>query len=379
MSTSTFSYAQAAKGQLPAQSVTSQQSSNHSQTPSVTGNPNRDTNTTNVSTRDPSVAISASSHDIDSSRSARSTSVKPDDSQLNGTEITQDETNTVTSVTESVSSTKTGADQPSVDDGFKGTETRGRSTNTSSDASEQDEGKKGRKSKKSKSAEKGTEAGEEVEKAALPAKVELSEAPLPSVNIWVQRQREQAAKAKAIDQSTSSSISSAQIGTDSKTRPSHSESGEGSKISTNGKQGPKRDGESSRNNNNHGPKRTAPRGARTQDKELDTNFVATNPASWPTPETAAVNLKTQPQAQSEKLEKEDKEDSKTVKPKQKNEWVKMQNFVPSVKFETPINRGPRTGARTGAPRGGRDTTGNHQSAVSSNGKSLSFLLFLCDF
>ena len=375
MSTSTFSYAQAAKRQLPTQTVTSQQSPDHSQTPSVSGNPNRDTNTTNASTRAPSVAVSISSHDNDDSRSARSTSANPEASQMNGAETIQDDTTTATSVAGSVGSSKVAAEQAPVDEGFKTTETRGRPINASSDVGEQDEAKRGRKPKKSKSVDKDTEAEQEAEKAAPLPKVELSDAPLPSVNVWVQRQ--QTAKAKAVDQSAGSGINSTQT-SESKTRPTLSETGEGTKTSSNGKQGPKRDGEPTRSNTNHWSKRTAPRGARAQEKEPDTTLVANNPASWPTPETAAVNLKAQPQPQSEKpeKEKEPKEEGSAAKPKGKNEWVKLPDFVPTVKFETPIhmNRGPRGGGRPNGSRSGRDATGNHQTTVSSNGKVLLSLL-----
>ncbi len=367
MSTSIFSYAQAAKGQLAAQAATSQQSPNQSQTPSVAGNTSRDANNnTNASTRAPSVAVSTSSNDIDSSRTARSPSAKPEASRLDVTEVKQDETNTAISVAGSVDSSKVGADLQSVDGVPKSTEPQGRSINTGSDAGEHYEGKKGRKPKKGKTAEKDVEAGQEAEKEGLPPKVELSEAPLPSVNVWVQRQ--QAAKAKAVDQPASSSVNPTQTSTDSRIRSSHSEAVEGNRVPFNGKQGSKRDGEPSRNNTNQGPKKAAPRGARAQEKESDANLLANNPASWPTPETAAVNLKIQPQPQPEKPEKEDREDVSAAKPKQKKEWVQLPNFVPTVKFETALpSRGLRGGRASGS-RGGRDATGSHPATANSTGK-----------
>ncbi|KAI1121595.1 hypothetical protein F5Y10DRAFT_98100 [Nemania abortiva] len=359
MSTTAFSYAQAAKGQLAAQAAPSQQNPNQSQTPSVTGNQARDANATNASTRAPSIAMStSSSNDIDSSRSARSTSAKPDTPRLNGAEVSQDDANTAASVAGSISSSKIGADLSSVDSVTKNTEPRGRSINSGSDASEHYEGKKGRKTKKAKSAEKDSEAGQEPEKEGPPPKVELSEAPLPSVNFWVQRQQ-QAAKAKVVDQSANPRAIPALTPTDSKVRSSHTESVDGVRVSFSGKQGSKKDSEPPRNGGNQGIKKAAPRGARAQEKESETNLLANNPASWPTPETAAVNLKAQPQAQPEKLEKEEREDVGTTKPKQKEKWVHLPNFVPTVKFETALpSRGPR-GGRVGGSRGGRDATANH--------------------
>ncbi|KAI1349596.1 hypothetical protein F5Y01DRAFT_316572 [Xylaria sp. FL0043] len=367
MATSVFSYAQAAKGQSAVQAATSQQSPNQSQTPSVTGNSSRDANSTNPAARTPSVAVSTSSNDIDSSRSAPSTSAKPEVSRLDGAEVNQDDASTAISVAGSVGSSKTGPDPPSVDGVSKNTESRGRSIHTGSDAGEQNENKKGRKTKKGKSSEKDAEAGQEAEKEGPLPKVELYEAPLPIVNVWVQRQ--QAAKAKIVDQSAGTSAESIQTPLDSKTRSSHNEAVEGNRAPFNGKHGSRRDGEPSRHHTSQGGKRAAPRGARSQEKESDVNLLTNNPASWPTPETAAVNLKTQPPAQPEKLEKEDKEDGGAAKPKHKKEWVQLPNFVPSVKFETALpNRGIR-GGRAGGSRGGRDAAGNHQAIASSTDRT----------
>lgn len=373
MSASTFSYAQAAKGQLAAQAVTSQQSPSQSQTPSVSGNQTRDTNITDASTRASSIAVSTSSNDIDSSRAARSTSAKPEVPLPNGTEANQDDTNAAASVAGSVNSSKIGGDLSSGDGPTKSTEPRGRSINASPDTSEHFGSKRGRKTKKGKSSEKDSEAGQESEKEGPPPRVELSEAPLPSVNFWVQRQQ-QAAKSKTVDQLASPGAIPARTSTDTRARPSsHTEAMEGNRVPLNGKLGSKRDGEPSRNGSNHGPKRTAARGARAQEKESETNLLASNSASWPTPETAAVNLKAQSQAQQEKLEKEEKDDAGAAKPKQKKEWVQLPNFVPTVKFETALpGRGPR-GGRIGGSRGGRDVATSHHTTTSSTGKALFIL------
>lgn len=309
--------------------------------------------------------MSTSSNDIDSSRAAGSTSAKPEVPLPNGTEAIQDDTNAAASVAGSISSSKTGGDLSSAGGPVKSTEPRGRSINTSADTSEQFEGKKGRKTKKGKSSEKDSEAGQEPEKEGPPPKVELFEAPLPSVNVWVQRQQ-QAAKAKTVDQLANPGAIPARTSTDVRARSSHIDAPEGNRVSLNGKPGAKRDGEPSRNGSNHGPKRTAARGARAQEKESETNLLASNSASWPTPETAAVNMKAQPQAQQDKSEKEEKDDGGAAKPKQKKEWVQLPNFVPTVKFETALpGRGPR-GGRIGGSRGGRDVAAAHHHTTASS-------------
>jgi la-related protein 1 len=356
----TFSYAQAAKGQLAIQPAASQPSPSQSQPPSVDSSQNRDANNTNASTRAPSIAVSATSNDIDSSRSARSNSIKPDAARFNGSDGNQDDTNTTASVAGSLSSSRLGADHSSVDGAARNIESRGRSTNTDSDAAEYHDGKKGRKPKKTKPAENDLEAGQELGKEGLPLKVELSEAPIPTVNIWVQRQEAQKAKtADQISHTAGMGSNSTQPSTDYKPHSTHSKVLDSNKVPHNGKSSSKKDGEPSRSGPNQGPKRAGPRGARAQEKEIETNLLANNPVSWPTPQTAAGNLKTQPPAQPEKHEKEDKDDAGTAKPKK---WVQLPNFVHTVKFETTLpGRGPR-GGRVGGSRGGRDVAaGNHNT------------------
>ncbi|KAI1175403.1 hypothetical protein F4777DRAFT_333593 [Nemania sp. FL0916] len=362
MSTSTFSYAQAAKGQLATQAATSQPTSNNSQTPSLTDTQNYDVSITNTGTRDPSIAISTSSNEVDSSHSARSTSAKADTPRPNSVEPNQDDAKTAAPATGSTSSSKVGGSSSSVDGGANAVEARGRSTSTRSDAGEHLDSNKEKKTRKTKSAGKESDLEKEPEKDGPPPKVELSEAPVPSVNIWVQRQQ-QAAKAKIVDQPPINGVTPAQSSGDSKARSSQVEATEGNKFAVNGRHGSRKDSELLRHGGNQGPKRVGPRGTRAQEKESDTSLLVNNSASWPTPETAAVNLKQQPPVQSEKLEKEEKDDSGTSKPKQKKEWVHLPNFVPTVKFETALpSRGPR-GGRVGGSRGGRDAAvGPHASA-----------------
>ena len=118
-----------------------------------------------------------------------------------------------------------------------------------------------------------------------------------------------------------------------------------------------------RNNNDQTYRRPAPRGSRANEKEtkpaVDTLPSVGNPASWPTPETAAVEVKSQTQA--EKSDKDEKEDPALGKPRQK--WVQIP-FVPSVSFNTPLptRGGPRGGGRAGTTRGGREgTSRGHQN------------------
>jgi len=364
-SSATFSYAQAAKGHLATQPAASLPTPTQSQASSVTGSQSRDANTS-TGTRDPSVAVSTTSNEIDSSRSVRSNSAKPEARGSNDADTNKDERNTSASVAGSIDSSKFSAEQSSVDGAAKRTESRGRSTNAGSDAAEQHDGKKSKKPKKGKSTEKDSDVEIESVKEGPPPKVELSEAPVPTVNPWHLRQ--QAQKAKAVEQgshATGTGAPSSQTSSESKVRSSHGEAAEGTKLPVNGKHGSRRDADFSQNG---GPKRSGPRGARGQEKQTETTLAASNPASWPTPDTATNNSKTQQQTIPEKPEKAEKDDGVASKPKQKEKWVQLENFVPTVKFETALP-GRGRGGRGGGSRGGRDVAGGNHN-VNAAGKDL---------
>ncbi|KAI0391606.1 hypothetical protein F5Y17DRAFT_399427 [Xylariaceae sp. FL0594] len=362
-SSTTFSYAQAAKGQLAAQPAASLPTPEQSQASSVAGSQSRDANTS-TGTRDPSVAVSTTtSVEPEPSRSVRSDSVKPNARASEPTETNKDEGNTTASVAGSLDSAKVVPNQPSTDGPIKGMESRGRSTHAASDATEQNDGKKSRKPRKGKSTEKDPETEVETPKAVPQAKVELAPAPIPTVNPWHARQQAQQAKvAEQSSQTSTSGASASQTSTEPKARPSHGEAAEGTKIPANGRHGSRRDGDFSQN---AGAKRTGPRGARGQDKQTETTLAATNPASWPTPDTVTNNSKTQQPAVPEKPEKVEKDDVATSKPKQKEKWVQLPNFVPSVKFETALP-GRGRGGRVGGSRGGRDVAGGNHNANSAD-------------
>jgi la-related protein 1 len=250
------------------------------------------------------------------------------------------------------------------------------------------EGRKGKKNKKQKNAEKETE--KEKEKEEVKPEI-LVPAPLPAVNFWQQR-KEELAKAKhspvLVQGSQSFAESSASNDTvstastkagDSKKRgkSSNIDDGEkamGAKDSSNSGKGQKKGGEGTGKAKEDQPnKRAGPRGSRMGEKEEKSLANQLPPpvedsTSWPTPETALEEEKRKAQ---EKLEREEKDDSTSSKPRPKEKWVPVP-YIPTVTFNTPLpTRGGRGrgGARGGRTEGGGRPSHANGSAVGEKGQS----------
>ncbi|KAK3488728.1 uncharacterized protein B0T23DRAFT_183284 [Neurospora hispaniola] len=223
-----------------------------------------------------------------------------------------------------------------------------RSVSRTSRSNESTDGRKGRKGKKARGSEKEPQteqqAEEEKEKVKEAPKVILSEAPLPTVNIWAQRQEAQAAKLKTSPAPTSDAVSA-----EAKNQDSESQS-----TSVNGANGdkPHRKATDLSRAADQQQRRNGPRGARV-DKE-EKNAVALPPvadaASWPDPKSAASASTEAPKekVQEKTTEKEPQEDSGSSK---KKTWVAV-DIQPTVVFNTPL---PPRGSKTrGGARGGRE-------------------------
>ncbi|KAL7628260.1 hypothetical protein AAE478_002459 [Parahypoxylon ruwenzoriense] len=377
----TFSYAQAAKGQSAAQSIGSQSSLTQSQAPSVASTHSRDAMVT-PSTRAPSVAVSTTSNEIDGSQGTRNSSTMREPSSLNHNDTDSIPTNEKTA--ESSNLLNQGISDRVLSEVVpQSTERRGRIPNPNSQATDATDGKKTRKGKKGRATEKESEQEQgQDKKENVALKPELSEAPVPAVNVWTQR----AAQFKATSSTTtqlrsSNNTSTSQLdGTSnlpSKDQKQKAIPNDGADTTTvhsrplssglNPSKPPKKDFEQSRNSSNQTSRRTTPRGNRSpagEDRPAfeALNSVANNTSSWPTPETAVNGLKAKPQT--EKMEKDEKDEAGPSKPRPKEKWVQM-HFVPTVNFETPLPARGSRGGRTGGSRGGRDamTRGNHNNSV----------------
>ncbi|KAI5862685.1 hypothetical protein GGS23DRAFT_87948 [Durotheca rogersii] len=375
----TFSYAQAAKGQSTAQSVGSQSSVAQSQAPSVTSTQSRDAVAT-PSTRTPSVAVSTTSNELDGPLGTRSSSTKRERSSLVHTDTGSAPATEKVIESSSPSETRNVSEKTPEDLVPKGVERRGRAPNPSSQATDGNDGKKIRKGKKGKAAEKDADEVQDDDKNEnIVPKAELSEAPVPAVNIWTQRKEARAAKAKAAPlpatppRSSNHTARGQHDGSSNTTfadQKQKAPQNDGADVTTaqngslpSGVKPSRKDFDQSRGNSNQTSRRTNPRNAKAHGGEDRPAFealgsVVNNTSSWPTPETAVNGLKTK--TQPEKPEKDDKEEAGPSKPRQKEKWVQIL-FVPSVNFETPIPTRSSRGGRAGGTRGGRDsaTRGGH--------------------
>lgn len=235
--------------------------------------------------------------------------------------------------------------------------TRSSSTTTRSD--DQDS-RRARRGKKGKAAEKqsGEQATAEKEQEAEPEppKVELFEAPIPSVNIWHQRQQ-------AKGPSTTEAAVNGAAGQLDENKPLAKSTEETTPSGTrdvphvNGVKSQRKPVEPTRT------ERNGPRGSRLADKD---SRAAALPAvedasSWPTPETsikeAAKDEKRKTTDRSDRSDKDSQEDGVGGQSKKgKDKWVTY-DYVPTVSFETQLpqmrNSKPRGGARTGRESGPR--------------------------
>ncbi len=249
-------------------------------------------------------------------------------------------------------------------------------------ASEVTDRKRSKKGKKEKTPEKDAEAEKEEPKPEI-----LVAAPQPAVNIWQQRKEAQAAKAKTSPQiADSPQFGTEDLNMNGTATISSSRSVEPKKKAKNGFEDAERSAGATqtvnlkeqpnsskvqrkgsevnvRSREESGGKRPAPRGSRVSDKEEKSVAKILPPPvedamSWPTPDTA-LEEKRKPQ---EKMEKEDKEEGTSNKPRPKEKWVTVP-YIPSVTFITPLpirGRGGRGGggARGGSGRGGHTANGS---------------------
>jgi la-related protein 1 len=248
----------------------------------------------------------------------------------------------------------------------------------SSDAMDRKKGKKGKK-------DKVTEKEAEVEKEEAKPEV-LIAAPPPAINIWQQRKEAQAAKTKTSPlmveapqfstddtslNGTSTTAGSRSTEPKKKAKPGAEDAGSpGTGQSAGMKEQPssakaqrKASEPNTRSKEDSTGKRPAPRGSRASEKEEKSAAKILPPPvedamSWPTPDTAVEEKR----KTLEKVEKEDKEEGTSNKPRSKEKWVPVP-YIPTVTFNTPLpdrGRGGRggRGPRGGSGRGGHTSNGS---------------------
>ncbi|ROT37008.1 hypothetical protein SODALDRAFT_280824 [Sodiomyces alkalinus F11] len=381
---SPFSYAQAAKGQA-AQVATTPTSE-----PTEVKN-----NSTQDAEQSPDSLAVLSNSGIEgkaSEHASLSTDSKVDVAQEQGKGSTSRETNSESnseSNTPSLTGSRREDSDAPADNLSQGDEKRAvRSSSASTRLTDDSDFKKGqRKGRKGKAtgtsaadSDKVKDKEEEKEKEKELPKVELTEAPLPLVNIWTQRKEAQAAKLKPNVATNVSSIggdapTAASTGSnasqEAKKKSKTSEAGSLPKTTHNGHpgafKGQRKAGEDGRGENDGTARRGAPRGSRVAEK-AEALPPSADSSAWPTPETAIREEKRKPTDRVEKPEpSEPNDDTASTKTRKKEQWERI-DFVPTVNWETPVPalRGSRGGRGGGSGRGGRDVTSRGGSHVASS-------------
>ncbi|KPM38135.1 hypothetical protein AK830_g8441 [Neonectria ditissima] len=232
-----------------------------------------------------------------------------------------------------------------------------RSSSTTTRSADEQDSRKVRRNKKGKASEKqagdqATAADKEQEPVPEPPKIELSEAPIPTVNIWHQRKEAHKAKGKPSDELVNGQQENVKVAAKTvEDTPSHNG------PITNGVKPQRKAVDATR------PERNGPRGSRASEKDgKDVPPSVDDSASWPTPETAIKEVKddkkkpTEQPTQSNKDAKDIQDDGAQGKSRQKEKWVTY-DYVPTVSFETQLpqlrNSKPRGGARSGRDTGAR--------------------------
>ncbi|CAH0019390.1 unnamed protein product [Clonostachys rhizophaga] len=333
---SSFSYAQAAKGQG---GPTSQQPSTNGQNEISAAAASSD-NATSTTESLPDVPSSISSVDAQATSQEKldNESVSAPDSEAHP-ESTQGRS----------SDSKKDEELGRLERPWRRNDRGTRSSSTTTRSVDEQESRRPRKGKKGKTAEK--QSGEsnsaqeqETEQEPEQPKIELSEAPIPSVNIWHQRKEAQLAKTKPTD------------GESTEVASKPAEDTRAAVPDVNGAKPQDKVNESSR------VERNGSRGSRVASKEAKSAVPppVQDAALWPTVETAIKeDKKKSTDTKTERSDKEVQDESAQSKQaRSKKEWVAY-DYVPTVNFETqlPPIRGtkPRGGAKGAS--GGRATTG----------------------
>lgn len=244
------------------------------------------------------------------------------------------------------------------------------SSSATAQSVDESDSRKPRKNKKARASDKlavDQTSISDTEPAPAPeaSKVELSEAPIPSVNVWQQRREAQAARIKPAIRRDGSTNGVPDQADDAKktiktTQDSAFPAREG--ASTNGAKPVRKTSDISCT------ERNGSRGSRSIESDIKDDRAHVPPsvqdaASWPTPETAIKedrrkSTSAQVERQEKESSKEGQDDASSAKPRQKGKWVAY-DYVPTVNFETQLpqmrSSKPRGGAR--GANGTRTSTG----------------------
>ncbi|KAF6844134.1 La domain-containing protein [Colletotrichum musicola] len=368
-----FSYAQAAKGQAATTAATPATQSIETAKDSV--------NTANNEQPVEPNAVKSGSVEEDTSTN---TSLKAQLAAKQAASSAQAEPSATnnTSAAASVTDSRRDDDDAATESSARRSDKSVRSASASTRVTDEAEPKKGsRKPRKGKAGKEGGDDSKKdkpAEQEKEQPKIELVEAPLPSVNIWMQRKETQAAKTTvtlpvipvARSDSNAAVTDAWPNSQESKKKSKTVESSEATNGAVNGTKAQRKAGDG-----DAAARRNGARGSRAVEKDSRASEAPPpvgDVTSWPTPETAVKEaVKEEKRKSADKPERPEVEaqDESSAKGRSKDKWERM-DFVPSVQFSTPIPsvRGSR-GGRGGA-RGGRDVAsrGGHGGAAGAADK-----------
>lgn len=356
---STFSYAQAAKGQSASPSTALPSVVSQPQGPASPVTPDTPAESLDASRPTESrTVVAVEKQDVDSNIGSES-DLRSETTNDRRSELRRDD------------------DSGRLDRPWRRTDKGTRSSSTATGSVDEQESRKPRKGKKSKASsdkqsnDQAPVADKDKETAQQAGKAELSEAPIPSINIWHQR-KEQQFKAKASPSEGIPNGTTSHNGEAKKpAKDSVSANSTKENAPTNGVKSNRKNGDSARSDRN------GSRGSRLAEKDTKTELPppVEDAASWPTPEIAIKEEQKKPAATKSApgQEKEPQDDASHNK-RTKEKWVTY-DYVPSVNFETQLpqmrNSKPRGGARSAnsgrtAPNGAQ--SGDKTSAYAAPGK-----------
>ncbi|PFH60614.1 hypothetical protein XA68_10625 [Ophiocordyceps unilateralis] len=186
-------------------------------------------------------------------------------------------------------------------------------------------------------------------------RIELSEAPIPSINVWQQRKEAQLAKSKPVTDSghgTTNGVPAQPeaVKRPAPTKPVHDCPPARDATPTNGAKPIRHMADIARSERNGSRSQRPTDGDHPKEAKSEMLPFVEDAASWPTPETAIKEEKRKSvPSQADRQDREPKEgpeEGSQAKPRQKGKWVAY-DYVPSVSFETQMPQ-----MRTSKPRGG---------------------------
>jgi la-related protein 1 len=356
---SSFSYAQAAKGQGSTPSNASPNPASPAQIPSTQSDDIKSTTLTEKPLEATDVAVGP----ID---------------QLNGADRGDKES--VQGVSESVTSDSVSGQRAETrkddevsrlerpwrrnDKGTRNSSTMTRSTEDN-DTKKPRRGKKGGRNAEKAAGDQASDTAKEQDAEPEAPKIELSEAPIPSVNIWQQRKEAQLAKTHETPAETSEPAGTDNVQDATKPTAGTVTAQEMTPAANGAKPARKAgDGTRSERNGSRGSRPAAEKGGK--DAKGGVPPPVEDAISWPTPENSIQDQQKKPGEKGERSEKDAQEDIGSGK-RQKDKWVHMP-FTASASFQTPLpqlrSSKPRTNNRgSNGTRSGAGTQPGEKAAA----------------